>query len=140
MIFDFGNSYNFLTISNTILAPEYRNMTVEGIMGLNQALRVTGVNNDILTIREQLITETGKSLLPANKAKYILFLDPNNEYVLLAEDWIKLNTVKLVTALKLVLTINNITNDDVNLINNTLRNMGYNDIKLDIEATDANTN
>lgn len=139
MIFDFGNSYNFLTISNTILAPEYRNMTVEGIMGLNQALRVSGVNTDILTIREQLIRETGKSLLPANKAKYILFLDPNDTYVLLAEDWIKLDTVKLVTALRLTLTIDNITNDDVNIINNTLRNMGYNDIKIDITAADTST-
>lgn len=139
MIFDFGNSYNFLTISNTILAPEYRNMTVEGIMGLAQAIKLTGVNTDILTIREQLIRETGINLLPANKSKYILFLDPNDQYVLLAEDWIKVKSVKLVTALQMNITVDNITNDDVNIIANTLRSMGYNSIKIDIEACDAST-
>lgn len=134
MIFEFGNSYNFLTISHSILAPEYRNMCVEGIMGLNQAIKLSGVNTDVLTIREQLIRETGESLLPANKAKYILFKDQNDSYILLAEDWIKLETVKLVTSIKLNLTIDNLTNDDVNIIINTLRVMGYKNIDMDIEG------
>jgi len=135
MIFEFGSCYNFLTISNSILSPEYRNMTVEGIMSLNQAVRLAGVNTDVLTIREQLIKETGLSLLPANKAKYILFLNQNDENVLLAEDWIKLDSVKLVTALKAIFTIDNITNDDVNIINNTIRSMGYKNITLTVETS-----
>ena len=136
MIFEFGNTYNFLTISKTVLPPEYRNMTVTGIMGLNQAVKLAGVNTDVLTLREQLIRETGLPLLPASKAKYILFEDPNGKNILLAEDWIKLDTVKLVTAITATITVKNITNDDVNIIVNTLRSMGYKDLDFQIEQAD----
>ena len=136
MVFEFGNTYNFLTISKIVLPPEYRNMTVTGIMGLNQAVKLAGVNTDVLTLREQLIRETGLPLLPASKAKYILFEDPNGKNVLLAEDWIKLDTVKLVTAITATVTIKNITNDDVNIIINTLRSMGYKDLDFQREQAD----
>jgi len=134
MTFEFGNTYNFLTISNSVLAPEYRNMRVDGIVGFQQAVKYAGPYRDVLTIREQLINETGLPLLPANKAKYIIFTDENGETIILAEDWIKLDTVTLVTAIELTLTISNITNDDVNIILNTLRSMGYKNIETEINT------
>ena len=133
MKFDFGNTYNFRTISNTVLSPEYKNMTVQGIMGLKQAVKYTGVFTDVVTIREKLVSETQLPLIPAEKAKYILFENDNNESIILAEDWIKLDTVLLVTSVKLNLTVNNITSDDVNIIVDTLRAMGYNDLTIDVE-------
>ena len=133
MKFDFGNTYNFRTISNTVLSPEYKNMTVQGIMGLKQAVKYTGVFTDVVTIREKLVSETQLPLVPAEKAKYILFENDSKESVILAEDWIKLDTVLLVTSVKLNLTVNNITSDDVNIIVDTLRAMGYDDLTIDVE-------
>jgi len=136
MNFEFGNTYNFRTISNTVLAPEYRNMTVQGIMGFKQAVKYSGAFTDVVTIREKLVTETQLPLVPADKAKYILFENEYGENIILAEDWIKLDTVILVTSIELNLTIKNITTDDVNIIVDTLRAMGYD--KIDVNITSDN--
>jgi len=132
MNFEFGNTYNFRTISNTVLAPEYRNMTVQGIMGFNQAVKYSGAFTDVATIREKLITETGLSLVPADKAKYVLFENEYGETIILAEDWIILDSVVLVTSIDLELNIKNITTDDVNVIVDTLRAMGYKNVDINV--------
>ena len=136
MNFDFGNVYNFLSISQGVLSTEYRNMKVVGIVGFQQAIKYSGPYKDIMTIREQLINETGINLIPANKAKYIIFNDENQDTIILAEDWIKLDTIVLVTAIDLSIIINNITNDDVNVIVNTLRSMGYKKLEIDTRQSD----
>ena len=130
MIFDIFNTYNFDTISNAILKPSYSNVKVVGIGGLRQALKYSGVFNDVVTIRSQLEVETGTTLIPAKDAKYIFFEDTYGNEFVLAEDWIKASTVEAVNAMDLSLKIHNITSDDVSIIVNTLKAMGYSNVEL----------
>jgi len=130
MVFDLFNIYNFETISNTILKPEYKDLKVVGFGGFRQALKYSGVMNDVTTIREQLVMETGINLIKATDAKYIMFEDKYGNELVLAEDWINLDTVTLVTSVDLNIKITNITSDDTPIILNTLRAMGYENIEI----------
>ena len=130
MVFDLFNTYNFDTISKTILKPEYKDLKVVGFAGFRQAIKYSGVMNDVVTIREQLIIETGINLVDPLSAKYIIFEDTYGNELVLAEDWINLDTVSLVDSISLNIKINNITSDDTTIILNTLRAMGYENIEI----------
>ena len=130
MIFDLFKVYNFNTISSTILKPEYRGLKVVGFGGLRQAVKYSGVFNDVITIRSQLTVETGLFLVPAKEAKYIFFEDQYENELVIAEDWIKTDTVVNVDDVDISIKIPNVTTDDTAVILNTLRAMGYANIEL----------
>jgi len=130
MIFDLFSTYNFNTVSNTILKPEYRNAKVVGFGGLRQAIKYSGVFNDVVTLRSQIETENGLNLIPAKDAKYIFFEDMYGNEFVLAEDWVILDTVISISNIDLPLLIKNITSDDVAIIVNTLKAMGYVNVEL----------
>ena len=133
MLFELGTVYNFSTISTNVLQPYYKNLTAASYLGFKQAIKYSGIFNDVITVNEQLKAETGLSLVNPLKSKYVLFENENGEEILLAEDWIKTNTITAVTSLELNLKIKSITNDDVAIILNTLRAMGYNNIEQELE-------
>jgi len=130
MVFDLFGTYNFNTISTSILKPEYRDLKVVGFGGMRQAIKYSGVFNDVVTVREQLIFETGVNLIPAADAKYIMFEDKYGNELVLAEDWVVLDTVVSVTSIDLDIRIKNINSDDTAIIVNTLKAMGYSDVEL----------
>ena len=130
MVFDLFTTYNFNTISTAILKPEYKNMRVVGFGGLRQAIKYSGVFNDVVTLRSQIMSETGTTLIDAKDAKYIIFEDQYENEIVLAEDWIIMDTVVAINSLDLSLKINNVTSEDTAIIVNTLKAMGYKDVEL----------
>ena len=130
MIFDLFGSYNFSTISNTVLKPDYKDMKVVGFGGFRQAIKYSGVMNDVVAVRKQLTVETGINLIDSNKAKYIFMEDKYGNEIVLAEDWINLDSVISIEAMDLSISIKNVTSDDTAIIVNTLKAMGYNNIEL----------
>jgi len=128
MLFELKKTYNFNTISTSVLELSYKNMKVLAYLGFDQAIKYSGVFNDVVTIREQLVTETGKPLLDAKDATYVLFEDEYGDQVLLAEDWIDTDSIQLVQSINLKLIIKNITTSDTAIILDTLRALGYNNI------------
>jgi len=130
MIFDLFNTYNFNTVSSAILKPAYKNVKVVGFGGLRQAIKYSGVFNDVVTLRSQIETENGINLIPAKDAKYIFFEDTYGNEFVLAEDWVILDTVISIDSIELPLVVRNITSEDVAIIVNTLKAMGYKDIEL----------
>jgi len=130
MLFDLFQTYNFETISNTVLKPKYEKLKVVGFGGFRQAVKYSGVFNDVATVRAQLMVETGVTLIDANKAKYIMFEDQYGNELVLAEDWVKPDTILMIDSIDLNLNIPNVTTDDITLILNTLRAMGYNKAKV----------
>ena len=130
MIFDLFGSYNFSTISNTVLKPDYKDMKVVGFGGFRQAIKYSGVMNDVVAVRKQLMVETGINLIDGNKAKYIFMEDKYGNEIVLAEDWINLDSVIPIEAMDLSISIKNVTSDDTAIIMNTLKAMGYNNIEL----------
>lgn len=132
MLFDIDNTYNFNTISKSVLKPNYEGLKVTSYMGFKQAIKYTGVFNDVVTANRQLQTETGLPLLDPTQVKYILFEDIYGNEVLLAEDWIDVESIVLVEGISMNIRINNITSDDAAIIKNMLVAMNYKDIVTDI--------
>ena len=136
MLFEFDNVYNFNTISLTVLKPTYKNLKAVSNMGYKQAIRYSGIYNDVVTTRQQLEAETGVSLVEAVDARYVLFEDEYGNEVMLAEDWIEADSIVLVTSIALELQILNISSSDVSIITNTLRALGYDHMEIKIITND----
>ena len=132
MLFNLKKTYNFNTISTSVLDFSYKNLTVISYLGFDQAIKYSGIFNDVVTIREQLVVETSKPLLPAKDAIYVLFKDMYDNEILLAEDWIDSNSIQLVQDIVYNLTIKDITTSDTAIILDTLRALGYNNIEASI--------
>jgi len=132
MLFDLKKTYNFNTISRSVLEYSYKNLTVISYLGFDQAIKYSGIYNDVVTIREQLTVETTLPLLPSKDAIYVLFKDSYGNEILLSEDWIVTESVELVTSIILKLDIKNVTTSDTAIILDTLRALGYNDIDSSI--------
>lgn len=128
MLFELKKTYNFNTVSMSVLDFSYKNLTVLSYLGFDQAIKYSGVYNDVVTIREQLIVETSKSFIESKDAIYVLFKSGDGTEVLLAEDWIDADSIELVQDISLALTIKDITTSDTAIIMDTLRALGYNDI------------
>ena len=131
-MFEIENVYNFTTISNVILSGLYKNLKVVANLGFKQAVKYSGVYNDVVTIRQQLVLETGINLLPSEQVRYYLFEDEYGKEILLAEDWIVKSSIELVTSVTATFTISNINTSDVTLINNMLSAMGYNQVEVNV--------
>jgi len=128
MLFELKKTYNFNTVSMSVLDFSYKNLTVLSYLGFDQAIKYSGVYNDVVTIREQLIVETSKSFIESKDAIYVLFKSSDGTEVLLAEDWVDADSIELVQDISLALTIKDITTSDTAIIMDTLRALGYNDI------------
>ena len=132
MLFELDNVYNFSTISKTVLKSQYRNLRAVSYLGFRQAVKYSGIFNDVVTAREQIAVETKLDLVEATKAKYVLFEDEYGNELLFAEDWIKTDSIQLVSSIKLKLIISDITTDDQAIILNILRARGYKNIHSEI--------
>lgn len=130
-----GNSYNFTTISSVILNGVYKNLKLVGDIGFKQAVKYSGVYNDVVTIRQRLVLETGVTLLPSDVVRYFLFEDTNGDEILIAEDWIITNTITTVSSVSGVFTVSNITSADITIINNMISALGYNSLDTKIINT-----
>ncbi len=130
MVFDLFKTYNFDTISVTVLKQSYKGLSVIGFGGFRQAIKYGGTSLDITTIRQQLMAETGLPLIEASVAKYIFFEDIYKNELVLAEDWINISSVSEVSTINLDFRVRNATSDDAAIIMNAIRAMGYADIEL----------
>lgn len=122
---EFGNKYNFNTISNTVIDSNYKEMTVIGIGGFNQIIRLSKVFVDMTTLTQQLSNETGLSLLPVEKAMYYLLEDKYGNEVIISDDWIITDSITVDSEVSIKLEINNITVTDKSVILNWLRLRNY---------------
>ena len=131
--FEIGSRYNFNTVSPTVLSASYKNMKVIAILTFRIAIKYA----DVVTINEQIEKVEGISLLDPKDVRYILFENEYGEEVVLAEDWIDPNSVVKVDSITATIRIENITTEDLLVIENALRALGYN--KIDITTTSTTT-
>jgi hypothetical protein len=130
-MFEIGKTYNFVTIDPVTLNGSYTN--VKAIANLNFDIAVKF--SDVVTIRNKIMQTTGKSLLDPRLATYTMFETQDGEKVVLANDWIDLNSVIEVDAIDMKVYIKNVTTDDLVKIKNILTALGY---KIDIETVNVN--
>jgi len=129
-MFDIGKTYNIYTKSSVTLQPVYKDMKAVANFNFDTAIKFT----DVVTIWNKL-TQEGLTLLPYRNVLYTMFQNPYGETVILGNDWIE--SYNEVTSINAVIKVNNITTEDLTVIQNALVALGYNNIEVDTEEITA---
>jgi len=131
---DIGKIYSFNTIAPTVLGDYYENMKlVRSGLG-DQFLDVA----DLQTKNIQVSNLTGTPPDDVTNMLFHMFINNNNEQIVIANDWIDVNTIRTGSRINLSLVISNITLEDRTVILQTLDRLGYNmiiDKTLSLEST-----
>lgn len=121
-----GKSYNFKTLSPVILGSEYKNQKVIGIFNSSEAMKYGDIQTTYSLVAKEITT-----LPKINDLTFILFESLDQNKTILALEYLSINTIVEVTTFKLNITINNANTEDTSIITNVLKELGYNDFKID---------
>lgn len=121
--FQLKKKYNFSMLSEAsmILGEKFSLMKVKGIMTSTEAVKY----RDIATTHEilkPLIPNISPNLVDLT---YILFENIDGEEVLFALEYIDTNTIVEVNQVNLRIEILNTSTDDIKVLDNTLKELGY---------------
>lgn len=121
--FQLKKKYNFsmLTEASMILGEKFSLMKVKSIMTSTEAVKY----RDIATTHEilkPLIPNISPNLVDLT---YILFENIDGEEVLFALEYIDTNTIVEVNQVNLRIEILNTSTDDIKVLSNTLKELGY---------------
>lgn len=121
MLFQIGKKYNFTTVAAVTLGATYKNMKVKAMVDFDTAIKF----EDVVTVRQKIIQETGLTLLKPTDVLYIMFENIDGKTVILAQDWIVQSSIVLVEKINVVIKIIDISTEDVPSIKDVLVAMGY---------------
>jgi len=121
MDFSIGKKYNFTTIAPVTLGATYKNMKVKAIVDFDTAIKF----EDVVTIRQKIIQETGATLLKPRDVLYIIFQNVDGKTVILAQDWIVSSSIVLVEKINATIKLEDITTEDIPNIKDVLVAMGF---------------
>lgn len=121
-----GKSYNFKTLSPVILGSEYKNQKVIGIFNSSEAMKYGDIQTTYSLVAKEITT-----LPKINDLTFILFESLDQDKTILALEYLSINTIVEVTTFKLNIIINNANTEDTSIITNVLKELGYNDFKID---------
>lgn len=128
MRFELKKIYNFVTLAPSILGNEHKLMKVAAIMNSAEALK-QGVD---ITTRHDNVLQVLPSL-PTNITDLIFILFVNQltqEKILLAYEYINLDSIENVEAINIRVDIYNTSTEDISVVNRRLRELGYANIKI----------
>jgi len=125
-MFQINNVYNFATLAPTILGAQYNNLTVKGVLTIDDAMKYS----DVLTTHESV-----KAVIPGLPATpsgmvFIRFVDTLGNSVVMSQDYIDPATVTLVTAVTINIQINNATTAMEPMLRMRLKELGINNFTL----------
>lgn len=121
-----GKSYNFKTLSPVILGSEYKNQKVIGIFNSSEAMKYGDIQTTYSLISKEIST-----LPKINDLMFVLFESLDQDKTILALEYLDINTIVEVTTFDLNITIKNASTEDTTIITNVLKELGYNDFKID---------
>lgn len=124
-IFELNKMYNFTTKAPAILGGSYKNMKVDAIVNAREAVKYA----DIMTLHEQVKTATALSVSAAD-ATYIIFRTLTGETKLMALEYIHTDTVREVKTVNIKVELENYNTEDISIIDNRLRELGYKNFKI----------
>jgi hypothetical protein len=128
MLFETGKVYSFNTIA-PITLNNYENVKNVGILDFDLAVNF----EDIVGIHEKVKEETGKNIKGLETSKFYVFKGPNDEKIILSDLWVVPDSIKIITALDLLVKIKGVKDTDKPIIQNILRKAGY----INVEITEV---
>jgi len=119
-MFTVGNSYNFTTLAPTILGASYSNMKVIGIVTMSEAVRYS----DVVTKHESV-----KTIIPGlpntpNTLLFVVFEDSAGDKLVIAQDYVDLTTIVLVTTINLTIQVFNVASSMEPIVRQRLKELG----------------
>lgn len=134
MNYNLKHFYSFDTIAPNFIGSRYTNLKLTDILGLESAITV---RQDLVSVNQQIKDNvTGASELKAANLQYLKFLDVNNQVLVLAKEWIDDATAIDLTISggykRVTISIKG-SLDDISIINNALKNLGYYDFEIDAQ-------
>jgi hypothetical protein len=124
------NVYTFDTIAPNIIGARYTGMKLKDILSFERAIVI---RDDIVNIN-QIIKDNipNAANLVARDLTYYSFKDIYGNTLILAKEWIDLESAVLVESIKANIVLESITSDDLIIINNRFKELGYNDFVISI--------
>lgn len=135
MDFKRAHYYTFETIAPAFIGARHTEMKLIDILSFPSAIKR---REDLATINQKIIDNIPGSVnLNAADLEYLVFKTPTGEELILAKQWLDYDTVVDLTELggghkvKYSLELANL--DDVEIINNVLKELGYINFEISIE-------
>jgi len=125
-MFQINNVYNFATIAPTILGAQYNNMTVKGILTIDEAIK----QSDVVTTHEAVKAVSAVLPVSPNNMIFILFVDGTGNTLIMAQDYITPTSIVLVTSVTINIQINNATTAMEPLLRMRLAELGITNFTL----------
>jgi len=125
-MFQINNVYNFATIAPTILGAQYNNMTVKGILTIDEAIK----QSDVVTTHEAVKAVSAALPVSPNNMIFILFVDGTGNTLIMAQDYITPTSIVLVTSVTINIQINNATTAMEPLLRMRLAELGITNFTL----------
>jgi hypothetical protein len=121
--FSLNKSYSFSTLAPSVLGDKYENLKLVGIITKDEAIKLGG---DIVTTHLILCDLIpGIRNLDINSLTYYKFLTKSNDVVVIAREYINLNTVIEVSTVNIMIKIPNLNSMHLAILNNILIEKGY---------------
>lgn len=125
--FKLGCSYKFNTVAPTILRAEYKNMVLVSILSAEEASKEI----DVYGIHAQLKQLPNLNIpLSVKDLTYLKFNSPQNVPLYIAKEY--LTGVELISNQSLLITIENYTDSSYSVLNETLKKLGFENIKFEL--------
>lgn len=123
-MFSINKRYNFITLAPPILGAKFNNVKVIGVYSFKEAINK---RLDLPTINSQIFTALNQNPIPDPKDLVWVEFETDKEIpLIMATAWIDPNSITLSNNLgNLNMTVESITDTDVNKITKLLRDMGY---------------
>ena len=135
MDFKISHYYTLETKAPSFLGARHENMKLVDILSFPSAIKR---KEDLATINQKIIDNVpGAVNLDASDLEYLVFISPIGQESIIAKQWIDLSTIVDITELgggKAVTYKMYMTNlDDVEIINNALKELGFINFEIDIK-------
>ena len=121
MSFNIGKTYNFTTLAPDVLGGEYRAMKVISMMTATEAVKY----RDIYTLHSSLIDHIPNLPTDANDCVFVLFENQDKIKIVLALEYIDINSIELVETTNIEIKLFNTNTDDLAIIRSRLLELGY---------------
>ena len=130
-----GNYYTFSTYAPAILGQEHVNMKLMGMGDYRLACMFDNVDIKLNNILPYLKQQLGEGVLDdASKDEYFIFQTEAGSTVVFGRSWINMDTMAGISAIVLIIRVENIAQRDANRIRELLSLAGYNNVITKLES------
>jgi len=125
--FELGKVYTFQTLAPAILGTSIKNATLTGILDYETARKYDEIDIKYRNIYPLLLTGTPDQV---ELCVYYKFRAENGSVVIVADQWIDVGSIELISNIQIVINVTDISLGDINRIRDSLLALGINSFNI----------